>query len=149
LFYEHKLSGVALSPGSAAVLVEYLGGWLLSGIEVMCVIPTLIKTLGFVFDYVFPLCTDEFWSALIAAVVGFAIPKCSDLLFRFAKADFGRYATLMRGVLSEAQAPDLLMEVLHEDLFSGVAERETQQMVLFEKNIEIVARTFAYLRQFT
>jgi hypothetical protein len=112
------------------------------------VIPNLVRSLELVIDIVGPGAPDDFWYNVMKAVISTRDDDACDMLFRFAKGDFPRYARIMREVLGETGAPDLLMEKLHEKLVSGGPGREAGEMVIFQRKMKKVAASFAYLKQF-
>jgi hypothetical protein len=155
LFTEHASKSVPLAPDSVAVLVHCVTGWALDSITLTDnVAEGLIRALSFSFVTAYPMIGDELWVVLIPKLFqplagsGRDFSHGSDLLFSFAETDIQRYLWAMRAVLSRASNPDVLLDMLHAELFARPDLTEAKQMALFEDKLHILAKTYLYFEKF-
>jgi hypothetical protein len=156
LLTQHAIDSVPLTPDSVVALVQCIASWALDSWVAVNnnVSEGLIRTLSFSFEMAYRLISDELWVQLIlrmfeplaASARDFA--QGSTVLFRFAKADVERYLAIMRNVLSRASNPDVLLELVHAELFTRTDLSEVGQMVLFEEKLHALAKTYLYMERF-
>jgi hypothetical protein len=155
LLCEHAISSIPLTPDSVIVLVNCLGLWLSDSIALTDnVSEGLIRAFSFSFQMAYPLISNELWALFIPRLLNQLmrspqdVAQGSDILFKFAKLDIERYLGIMQEVLSQASNPDILLDLLHGELFARSEATEVEQMTLFERKLRDLAKTYWYLKKF-